>query len=214
MMRVVLVMALATVGCLGWAAPSQAAPITYEMTSVASGTLGGTAFTNALVTLTLTGDTSGVEPWFIPGALRNIGTATVSVAAVGTATLNDPNGYMAGVAPVGTGTGMGIFEFDNAARTSFTHIFVIPDHAGLTGYNLVGPLGPLTGTGGGLATQPGGSPVSFSTTAGALRMTGGGDPVTVTVRVAAVPEPASLSLIAIGALGAIAARRRRQRGDS
>ena len=86
----------------------------------------------------------------------------------------------------------------------------------LAGYELQTAFGPLTSTGGGLATEPDGSPVAFSTTAGTLFLTEGGDEVTFTATVAAtaVPEPASLSLLAIGALGASAARRRRRRQNS
>ena len=51
----------------------------------------------------------------------------------------------------------------------------------------------------------------YSTTAGILAFTGGGDPVTLTVTTEAVPEPAILSLFGVSGLGAIAARRRRRK---
>ncbi len=90
--------------------------------------------------------------------------------------------------------------------------------ASLAGYDLQSAFGPFTGTGGGLATNPDLSPVAFLTTAGTLFLTDGGDPVTLTVTVGpiptAVPEPASLSLVAVGALGALRARSRRQRQKS
>ena len=210
----ILVAALTMSAVLGWAAPTQAAPITYTETSMASGTLGGTPFTNALVTVELTADTSGViEP--VPGVFVNQGTATVMIDGLGTATFNDPNGYAA----VFFSNGPGVAFFDDAAHfpSSGTAIFGLLD-ASLAGYDLQSAFGPVTGTGTGLATEPNGSPVAFSTTAGNLLLTDGGDPVTLTVTVGpvptAVPEPASLSLLAVGALGAMTARRRRQRQKS
>jgi hypothetical protein len=213
----ILVAALTMIGVMGWAAPTQAAPITYTETSIASGTLGGTPFTDALVTVELTADTSGViEP--APGVFVNQGTATVTIDGLGTATFNDPNGYAAVFFPQSVFPNCPCFAFfDDAAHfpSSGTAIFVLGD-ASLAGYDLQSAFGPLTGTGGGLATEPNGSPVAFSTTAGTLFLTDGGDPVTLTVTVnpVPVPEPASLSLFAVGALGAITARRRRQRQNS
>jgi hypothetical protein len=211
----VLVTALTTIGVLGWAAPTQAAAITYTTVSIASGTLGATPFTDALVTVELTADTSGViEP--VPGIFFNVGTAMLTIAGLGTATFNDPNGYAAVFFPPSAIPSCPCAGFfDDAAHfpASGTGIFGLVD-ASLAGYDLQSAFGPLTGTGIGVATNPDGSPVAFSTTAGTLLLTDGGDLVTFTATVAAVPEPGSLSLVAVGALGALAAWRRRQRQNS
>jgi hypothetical protein len=210
----VLIAALAMIAVLGWAAPTHAAAITYTISSTASGSLGATPFTNALVTVALTADTSGVtEP--APGLFFNVGTATLTVAGLGTATLNDPDGYAAVLFPQSIFPDCPCFAiFDDGTHfpASGTAILGLAD-AGLAGYDLQSAIGPLTGMGIEPATEPDGSPVAFSTTAGNLLLTGGGDPATlaVTVPIAPVPEPASLSLFAVGALGAIATRRRRQR---
>jgi hypothetical protein len=212
----VLVVAL-TMGVAGWAAPTQAAVITYTMSSLASGTLGGTPFTDALVTVELTADTSGVvEPapsdGGAPGVLFNEGTATLTIAGLGTATFNDPFGYFAVFFPASVFPGcpcVGIFEGGSGGGTAILGLV----DASLAGYDLASAFGPLTGTGAGLAMHPDGSPVEFLTTAGALFLTSGGDRATLTVTVEAVPEPASLSLFAVAAFGAIAARRRRPRQD-
>src|SRR5262245_66578491 len=45
---------------IGAAAPAYAAPIVYTQSGIASGTIGGTAFTNALVVFTMTADTNNV----------------------------------------------------------------------------------------------------------------------------------------------------------
>src|SRR5579862_1176439 len=81
-----LVAILAVTYILGGVA--SAAPITYTETLTASGTLGGTTFTDALVTVTLTGDTSNVTAGPVPhtDVLVNTGSATVSVSGIGTGT--------------------------------------------------------------------------------------------------------------------------------
>ena len=97
-MKRLLVSVAVTVGVLGWAAPTKATPITYTLESTASGSLGGTTFTDALVTLTLTGDTSDVfEPFPVefPGVFAIEGTPTLTIEGLGTAAFNDPNGYVA-----------------------------------------------------------------------------------------------------------------------
>ena len=60
----------------------QASPITYSLTSTATGTLGASSFTNAPLTVTLTGDTSNVMAGPVPftDVLVNPGSATVSVS--------------------------------------------------------------------------------------------------------------------------------------
>ena len=61
--------------------------ITYTDQVVGSGTLGGTAFTNALVIVTLVGETGNVVS--SPPSVYNTGTATVNVAGIGVATFLD-----------------------------------------------------------------------------------------------------------------------------
>src|SRR5262252_540 len=65
----------------------QAAAINYTITTTATGTLGGSAFTNALMTVTLTGDTSAVTSGTgeLTGLPLNHGTATVNIAGLGSA---------------------------------------------------------------------------------------------------------------------------------
>ena len=52
------------VAILSLAPNAHATSITYEISGVASGTIGGTTFTNALVELTGTGDTANVTSLF------------------------------------------------------------------------------------------------------------------------------------------------------
>src|SRR5438093_6933061 len=74
---------VALVGCVS---PLLATPITYSEVVTATGSLGASAFTNALVAITLTGDTANVAGL---GTFLNPGVATVTVSGLGTATFTD-----------------------------------------------------------------------------------------------------------------------------
>lgn len=213
---------LATIGILGVAAPSQATPITYTVTTIASGALGGSPFTNALLTVTLVGDTLAVSqplPVDLPELLVNHGTATVTIAGLGTATFNDPGGYAAVAFPVIPGEiplpSLGIWEGFDVAANSGTGIVGVGSNS-LAGYNLTSPLGPLPGFASGGATEPDGTPVAFATNRGGLVISGTAENGTVTVTLATttVPEPTSLSLLGVGGLSLLATMRRRKKQHS
>jgi hypothetical protein len=84
MKRLALMLAI---GLLSVPYRAQATPITYTDTVTGTGALGALPFTNALVTISLTGDTSTVFGDPVP---RDFGSATVNVFGVGTATFTDP----------------------------------------------------------------------------------------------------------------------------
>src|SRR5581483_4112687 len=86
-----LVLATAAVVLLSSATQMRANPITYTISSMVSGTLGASSFTDALVTLTLTGDTANITPGPAPftDVDVNTGAATVNVAGIGTASFTD-----------------------------------------------------------------------------------------------------------------------------
>src|SRR5689334_278786 len=68
-----------------------AVPITYTEEFTASGSLGGTAFSDADVTITLVGDTTNV--FDDSGVFRNTtGSPTINISGVGTATFTDNAG--------------------------------------------------------------------------------------------------------------------------
>jgi hypothetical protein len=193
----------------------QAGPITYTITTTATGTLGASPFTNAGVTLTLAGNTSAVMAG--PGSLNNFlvnpGTATVNIAGLGTATLTGSieilstfNSLLSGQSAVVIG------QLDNPGGTSVTGILWTFSPTFL-GYQLQTPLGPVSGSGG-VANQ-GPADGFFSTTAGNLQFAAGqgGGAGRSSFIAAAVPEPETQALAIIG-LAAMIGTRLFKRSDS
>jgi hypothetical protein len=211
-MKRFLVGTIATIGILGTAAPTLADPITYTETSIASGSLGGTTFTDALITLTLIGDTTGVVqplPDELPDFRYNPGTATITIAGLGTATIFNGTAIFFPVIPgeiplPSFGIGQGL-----VVDGHFTGILGIGSDS-LAGYDLQSSFGPFSAAGSAGATEPNGSPHFYATSSGNLMLTGG-ENVTLTVTTTSVPEPASLSLIGTGGLSLLALRRRTKR---
>jgi hypothetical protein len=183
--------ALAAAALVLAAASATAAPITYRTTATATGTLGGTPFTDALVTITGIGDTTSVTcvvDYCETGTLD----AMVSVAGIGTADFTiDVRLFAAwGVDAVGF--------FDNAQ-------FDILDtfNPALAGYDLQSPFGPVTGE------SAINSDDSYATTLGLLLLTSAGD--STFEAFSPVPEPATLGTLGFALASLAALRRRRAR---
>ena len=183
---------------------AHATSITYSLTTTASGTFGGSPFTNAQVTLTLTGDTANVVPGPTPytDVVVNPGTATVNVSGLGTGTFTDS------ILIVDTLSDLTIFGvpavliLDNTTNTGI----VLQTGSAFTTYDLLTSLGPLSGTGG-VASGSAITPV-FPTTAGDLTWTVGqslGD--STFTAVTTTPEPGTFVLVGSGLMAALARRR-------
>src|SRR5690348_8984991 len=98
MRRRLLATVLASLSLLGISNPAKADVITYILSGINSGQIGSTTFTNALVTLSLTGTTGGVVN-VSPGIFENIGTGTITIAGIGTATVTDRLAIFASATP-------------------------------------------------------------------------------------------------------------------
>jgi hypothetical protein len=183
---------LPVVACLLCVAPAHAIPITYTVAGTATGALGASAFTNALVTVALVGDTSFVG--------LNSGSATVTVAGVGTAVFTDT-----------------IAVTDNPSNPSaqiadvtLNRLIFGTNAPAFATYDLRGPIGPISGTA--LINAF----AIFPTTLGNFDMASvSGNTSTFTATTASsVPEPASIVLLGIGLLAARARHGRTRRVNS
>ena len=160
---------------LGYPAGIAAAPITYTEQAVATGSLGGTGFSDAAVALTFVGDTSNV--FLDSGIWRNeIGTATVTVTGIGTATFTesmevfDNGGAMA----------VGVANPSASALDTFNPL--------LSAYDLQSAIGPLSGQS---FIRP---DITFSTNLGGFNLQIAGDS---TFTATTVPEPSSLAMASL-----------------
>src|SRR5215469_6425811 len=162
-------LAIATVLMVGSVTRVQAVPIIYTLSSTASGTLGGASFTNAAVVITLTGDTANVTPGPAPytDTLVNFGSATVTIAGVGTATFTDQIAILSTLTDTSLFGVPAVLIVDNTTNTGL----LLQTGSVYTTYNLKSSLGPISGTGG-VASGSHMTPI-FATTAGNMTWTVG-----------------------------------------
>jgi hypothetical protein len=159
--------------------------ITYTESATATGTIGGTSFTDALVTITVVGSTSGITGT-AGGVFENIGTSgSVTIGGIGTFTLTG----------IQTAFDSQLFSFAGITDTPPNGEILATSSSVFATYDLTTSVGPISGT---AFFGPG----PFGTVGGNLILKSlVQDSTTFEATTRAVPEPNTLLLLGASLMG-------------
>jgi PEP-CTERM motif len=171
--------------------PVSATMLTFTYTGRGSGTLNGTPFAASNFTITATGDTANRRSlgvgWGIThnsASIQIVGLGQFGLTSGTSTCVNNSNGTLnLGRSPVGGDL------FDSSTNAAFNT------------WDMLGPIGPITGTGYLMQWNDGHDPL-INTTGGILIFNSGSCAETFT----ALPEPATLLLLALGGLAMVRRR--------
>jgi hypothetical protein len=174
---------------------ASAVPITYIYSGTASGSLGGSGFTDASFVITAQADTSNVGGWCCSNAQNTHASATISLASLGTVSFSLPtHTWIAENCCMGFGADQALNYVTLSGAPALLNV----------GYGLATDIGPILAT-----AETHGQFVDVATSGGALTISQLGG-VSFQAITSAVPEVSASLLMALGLAGVgLAARRRK-----
>jgi hypothetical protein len=121
---------------------ANASPIVFTYITIASGTIGSTSFTNALITISAVADTSNIVPVPSPRGLSlDNSLASITIGSLGTFTFTTGTRFI-----VNHENGGGVVDFSRSSLTG-TDLIEGPVNSAFSSWDMLTSIGPITGEG-------------------------------------------------------------------